>query len=127
MNTDEETKVYQTFLKYVCFYCSTEILSENYLITHKAKCHEPEFLNSKKLETKTPSPSDTTHSALFSLPFGFLHPNYCQTFPVSNPSLTHFPKCDQCGWIAHSGTDLMNHRKDVHKDFRSPFDVHRKF
>ena len=41
--------------------------------------------------------------------------------------LTHGLICESCGWIANLGTDLMNHMKSEHKNYKNLFEVFKQF
>ena len=114
--TDNEfpCNVDKKFDQYFCFYCDSNIQSEAILIDHRVKCHgrPTKYLQEKK-------------SAL-PLPTSFPPLKFSQIFPFTNPSLIHIPECVHCGLQISCGTDLANHMKRVHKDYRSPFDVYKK-
>ena len=122
------------FKKYPCFYCAIDIISENHLKEHKEKCHgshQPNFLQVTKFplisKPKLPKPkvspqiklslSSFSLQPLFSFPVGFPQPSFSQNFLL--------PKCEKCGWLASSGTDLMKLKKAIHGDFENPFGVYK--
>ena len=130
------------FESYPCHYCDFNIETETHLQDHIVQCvgsHRPSFfkesksppksqaiLPSLKYPSQMKSHSFQPSSASFSLPFGI--PQLSQVFPYNNPSLSRpLPKCEHCGWMATCGTDLMNHKKRIHNDHRSPFEDYKQF
>ena len=70
-------------------------------------------------------PGHTYQTPAFFPPVGFSLPSsrFGQGFPYSTPNFSHLhPKCEYCGWIANCGTDLMQHKRNVHNDTSNPFD-----
>ena len=113
-NDEFPCNVGKKFNQYFCFYCDSDIQSESSLTEHRVKCHgrPTKYLQEKK-------------SAL-PLPTSFPPLKFPQIFPFTNPHLIHIPECVHCGLQINCGTDLANHMKRVHKDYRSPFDVYKK-
>ena len=116
------------FEKYPCNYCGHIISSKNCLEEHVVKCcgsHGQIFMQNFK--TRSPQILQPKFKAspsldLFSLPIGF--PKHSLTFPHQDPTFqTFLPKCEHCGWTARCGTDLIDHKKKVHNDYRNPFEV----
>jgi hypothetical protein len=125
------------FEHYPCLYCGFIIASKTHLQEHKIKCsgsNKPGFLKkSKTLTSNQPNhkeshpPDLSSLTASFSPPVGFPPPKSSQNFPLQDPRLSlHLPECEQCGWRANCGTDLVNHRKNVHNDYRNPFEIYKQ-
>ena len=106
------------FKDYDCFYCNAKIGNEINLREHIKNCHGPTIVKPEQPKTKSQRFSSqlTPSSTLF--PIGF--PNF--PYPVQGPPI---PECEHCGWYASSGTDLMKHKKLIHGDHRSPFDIYK--
>ena len=147
-NIESLQKAMTEFEKYSCFYCSFKITSKCQLKEHIVKCHgsyrssflpaSRSVLRSKssftkpehpvKFKSRPPSYSPDTSLALNSFPVGFPQPKYTQTFPYPTHSLsTLLPKCEQCGWLASCGTELVNHKKRMHDDHGDPFEVYKQY
>ena len=96
--------------------------------------HSPNFLQDPMLPRPkainkwlTPHPDLSFKTTSFNPRIGFPPSKYSLTFSYTNPILSHLPACEQCGWKASSGTEMAQHMKSVHKDYRNPFDVHLTF
>ena len=125
IQTAEEIMISKaTYKKHPCFYCDTEIKSEEHLIEHRLKCH----VTSKTFSAAKCNslPSSSAEPVSFSLPVGFPPPKLNLHLPHFNPSWSYLSKCVTCGWIAKCGTDLMNHMKSVHNEKRSPFEIYKQ-
>ena len=65
------------------------------------------------------------NSPMFSFPFGF-PPTFTIGFSPSFPSFgRHLPVCEDCGWQAMCGTDMVEHMRNIHGDYRDPFEVYK--
>ena len=88
---------------------------------------EPLFKHNQSKFPETPPnfPGHTFQPPAFFPPVGFSLPSsrFGQGFPYTAPNFSHLPpKCEHCGWIANCGTDLMQHKRNVHNDTSNPFD-----
>ena len=120
---DFPSDVAKEFKNYKCFYCERKIESEANLLDHKLKCHGISgTFCAKPLGTSNKEKSKIS-SPVFP-PIGF--PSSSQRFPYLNPAWNLLPKCVHCGMQYSCGTDLANHMKNIHKDYRSPFEVYKK-
>ena len=114
------------YIKHSCFYCDTEIISEQHLLEHRLTCHvSTKTFSVAKGKSPPPNVSSSPLPVSFSLPVGFPPPNLNHHLQYYKPSWSHLSKCVTCGWIATSGTDLMNHMKSVHNEKRSPFEIYK--
>ena len=111
------------FKNYECFYCERKIESEAYLLDHKLKCHGISGTFCAKPLVTSNNPKLKISSPVFP-PIRF--PPNSQRFPYLNPAWNLLPKCVHCGMQYSCGTDLVNHMKNIHQDFRSPFEVYKQ-
>ena len=136
-------KVEKKFENYLCHYCGSNIDSEKHLGEHVEQCcgsHRPSFHKICKLSVKSefnisrpnttnrfmpPLPNLSLSSSSFNPPIGFQLPKLSETFPYPYQSLSHLPVCEQCGWKASCGTEMVEHMKSVHNDYRNPFDLYK--
>ena len=134
--TSKENEMIQ-FVSYQCHYCAFNIGNEKHLKEHVNQCigsHSPNFLQDpvlprpKARSRGLPPPPDLSFKTTsFNPPIGFPPSKYSLTFPYTNPILSCLPACEQCGWKASCGTEMAQHMKSVHMDYRNPFDVFKQF
>ena len=109
----------EEYMNYPCFFCDFGILSEEQLLEHRLKCHvTAKTFSLTKCKIHPPNESC---SVSFSLPVEFPPPKLHHHLPYVKTSLSHLPKCTTCGWIAKSGTDVMNHMRIVHNEIKKSF------
>ena len=128
-NIETLDDVSEEFEHYQCYYCDLNLNCEAHLKSHIVQCtglHSQVLLTDStqpahqlsQLQTKPPRISASPFSLPFQLP---QVASYSQTFPYTKPSFI-LHKCEQCGWTASCGTDMVKHKKIVHNDHRNPFD-----
>ena len=74
-------------IKHPCFYCDTEIISEQHLLEHRLKCHvTTKTFSVTKGKSPPPSASSSPLPISFSLPVGFPPPNLNHHLQCYKPS-----------------------------------------